>query len=224
VINHYFKDEWSYKNGLPAPDVSDADSIEGEDLSGDFVGLWESTVDLTERIEMSLNEEGSSVFDFDGLVLTVRMLFGSDNTYRVKISENSSRAFADNFKKGFGEALPKYYAELATEMGYESLDALLKEMGLTLEDLVEDALAEFDVEGLIDDMFHHKGGAFLAKGERLYTSPDTYDDINKRYYEEYEMSEDKKRFSLVCASDAVFDPDDDSKELLYPIEFVKIES
>ncbi|MBQ8742062.1 MAG: hypothetical protein IJZ03_01685 [Clostridia bacterium] len=224
VINHYLEGEWSYKDGIPTPNVSDADSIEGEDLSSNFVGLWESTVDLTERVEMSLNDEGSSLFDFDGLTLTVRMLFGSDNTYKVTISENSSKIFADNFKKGFSEALPKYYAKLASEMGYESLDDLLAEMDLTLKELVNDAVAEFDVEGLIDDMFHHKGGAFLAKGGRLYTSTDADDDINKRYYEEYVMSEDNKTFSLISASEALFDPADDSKDLLYPIEFVKIES
>lgn len=115
----------------------------------DLYGSWLTDVPAAEQVEHSLADFGITYDIPDDLVMTYEFRYAEDGTVTVCVESGSAKELAavqvEALRAGLPEMLYKQY-ETEANMDRAATDAMLESQGLTMETLVEMALAQIDFE------------------------------------------------------------------------------
>ena len=115
----------------------------------DLYGSWLTDVPAAEQVEHSLADFGITYDIPDDLVMTYEFRYAEDGTVTVCVESGSAKELAavqvEALRTGLPEMLYKQY-ETEANMDRTATDAMLESQGLTMETLVEMALAQIDFE------------------------------------------------------------------------------
>ena len=140
------------------------------------IGKWEGEWDLSTALNSMLAEnmgDSENYFNFDDFKLKVVFDFTEDGTLKVAITEDSIKAAFESLRDDLKDGLRKMYQKLIDENKYNmTVDELLAQTNLSLDQLVEQAFSEASLEtvykgiesesdyNLIDGKLYGDGGIF----------------------------------------------------------------
>lgn len=125
--------------GCDVPDDGDKDA---------FLGTWNATANLVESINESLTEGFGGVdeglveyFKISSFEVTLVYTFNKDNTYSIRVDEDSLRAAIEQTKEEVKDGALAYLEDVIAQ----------NELDMTVEELLE--ASELDLDALADSAF-----------------------------------------------------------------------
>ena len=172
--------------------------------ANEFVGTWETTVDLTDSINKEIESVGVAIDEFE---ITLVYTFNIDGTYKAEPDmdalENSFNALIDQLVDEMEKVVQGYGMSVAD---YEA------QAGISLRDAVKATYNQEMLDTLADGMTSE--GNFKAEDGKLFMSDGLENGIDEEIYETYEMDGDE--FRLLTAVGQNVD------ESIYPMIFKKV--
>lgn len=189
-----------------------------------LLGTWEATLDLTEMMneEMQMDEEMAEYITVSDFSLKMVMTFNEDDTYSMNIDKASVEAAMESMMGDLEAGMTKYFEDMLTEMGMTdvSVDDLLAEMGMSMDQLMEEsyaaAMEEEDLFGELD-----AEGNFKVKDGKIFLSDGKDYAVDENVYDTYTLEN-----GVLTLTETV-DPDMDDEtakfvEAMYPIAFLRL--
>ncbi|MBR4761945.1 MAG: hypothetical protein IK086_04855 [Clostridia bacterium] len=195
--------------------VISALSLAGCGSKKSIVGKWETEVDIGEAVSNSLGDESEELaeaFKDVNIVAKYSFEFTDEGKFSMLLDEDalveSFKGSKDAFKKFFNE----YLGAMAETMGM-GIDDLLDAQGLTIDELVDEALDE-SVEAMKENLSDaSKKGTYKIDGQKLFLAEEG-EDFTDDEYVEFEFEDDNKiKFTKITAKEGE-DEDEDSLELI----------
>ena len=140
------------------------------------IGKWEGEWDLSAALNAMLTEnmeDEENYFNFDDFKLKVIFDFAKDGTLKVVVNEDSIKAAFESLRGDLKDGLRKMYQKLIDDNKYNmTVDELLAQTNLSLDQLVEQAFSQASLESvyegiesesdynLIDGKLYGDGGFF----------------------------------------------------------------
>lgn len=179
------------------------------------VGKWEGVWDLSTALNSMLTEnmeDDENYFNFDDFKLKVVFDFTEDGTLKVAITEDSIKAAFESLKEDLKEGLRKMYQKLIDDNKYNmTVDELLAQTNLSLDQLVEQAFSQASLESVYEGI-ESESDYNLIDG-KLYGDGGFF----SKSYITYEFSGD-----TLVLKELVGEADEQAKTL-FPLTLAKVE-
>ncbi len=163
-----------------------------------IVGEWETTFEFAKIMsEDDADETLLEIIEDEGLSLEVVFEFSDNGKFELVADDKS----VEKFKKDFTDVMEEYLvATLEAMIGQQgaemSLDDLLEAQGVTLDELLEEAMVEIDFDEMLEDL--EQKGKYEVKDDKLYTYED---EIDEDEYIVFEISDDELEFTKVVTDE-----------------------
>ncbi len=183
-----------------------------------FIGSWEASIDCAELFNnlFSADEEMGEYIEIEEFELILKVTFKDDGTYKMSVDPKSVEKAVDSLKKDLKKGFTKYFQAVIDSEGLNmTVEELLVANGTNLDDLLEEAFGEDDVDAFVSEL--ESEGKFEVKDGKLYMSDDLDSDIDEDEYETYEISENELKLTDSFGEDV-----EDGKDFIYPITFKKV--
>ncbi len=137
-------------------------------------GTWKTELDMTDALNESIAGEDPELGEYvqvSSSKLSAMFTFNDDGSYSVTIDGESMDAWFDSLMKDLTGCFNDYIEALAQEEGLDmSADEMLSLMGMSLEELISQAL---DKDSLLEDMDAEENGTYeIADGKLTCTDED----------------------------------------------------
>ena len=171
-----------------------------------ITGSWAADVDMTEY----LNEIGQFL-TLDNFTIKLLAEFKEDGTYTMAGDPESAQAAMDSLKEQLKGALTDYLQAMIDESGMDTtVEELLKEADMTMEDLMAEMDEAYSAEDLVGDL--NTEGKYLFEDGKLALSDSLDEEADIAEYEAATLEGDT--LTLTGGEDA-----DSEFAGLYPIVF-----
>lgn len=176
----------------------------GDDKDGkvSVVGTWEGTVDMTDMMKMILDGMGANIKIEPGSCKVKSVyVFNEDGTYSNTPDVNDIR---------------NVYKTTMTPF----IESTAKDAGITVEALLEQMQMD-SIDAFIDSLMEATGdlkeeGKYLIEDNKLYTSSDVKEDVDKDTYEVIKITKTELTFEKLFVSGK-----EEDAEGMYPMTFKK---
>ncbi len=136
------------------------------------VGTWETEVDMLDFLLDEIgDDEAGNYIDMDEFVIKMSVEMDKDGKYAVSVDKD---AFEDQLVTMMKGMMENMMQAAANEAGV-TLDEFMSAAGMTMDELVESALAEADMDTLMADFedetgtYEYKDGKLVFDGEDEWT-------------------------------------------------------
>ena len=168
--------------GCGAPGSGDKDA---------FLGTWEATADLVESINKDLSEGFAGVdegmaeyFKISSFEVTLVYTFNKDDTYSIRLDEDSLKAAIEHTKDEVKDGVGAYFEDVIAEAELDmTVEELLEASELDLDDLADSAFDYNMIRGSFTNEFECEG-KWKAENGQLYLSKsvnEEADDLSELY-------------------------------------------
>ena len=155
-----------------------------------IVGTWRYTIDFEQALASSgesadlsaLGAMGEGFADlFKGLSMVVVLDLREDGTFTFSFDEASVKAAVDGMISKMGEILPSLIASMSG-MSEEEFMAALAEAGMTMEDLIQQSMAQVNTEDITKELqASSKEGTYRYQDGKLYLTGKDEEEKNDQY-------------------------------------------
>ena len=182
-----------------------------------LVGTWTATIDLADALneELAADEEIGPYIQVSSFSLVYTMTFTSEDTYSMTVDET---ALSGEFEAMKAEVEAGLYSYLDAMIEAEGLsmtaDELLALSNMSMADLLDEALSEDMITGLVDEL--NMEGNFEAKDGKLFLSDGLEYSVDQTMYELYTLAGSTLTIDAGTASGA-----DEMSQYIFPMVFTK---
>lgn len=155
-----------------------------------IVGTWEGSVNIGDKLEQVLESdmdmaELMSYFDFDGIDITMQIVFDKDGSYSVAYVDDGS---SEKIEKAYREGFIEMFDDLLAGTGYTLADVAAQE-NMT-EDEYLDAMVEIAMQSIASLYDEISAGTYEIEEGKLYMIEDG-DDKDDDTYTTYKLSKNE---------------------------------
>lgn len=189
---------------------SDADKL---------VGTWTTALDLTELLndEIAAGDETMAAYvQVKDFTLNMTVTFKEDGTYTMGIDEASMTAAMEGVLAALKDGMYDYFEDVLAEAGLNmTVDELLAESGISMDELMDEAFSEAMKEDMFGDLSSQ--GNFEVKDGKLFLSDGLDYAVDETIYEVYTLKGNTLTFEESVGSDL-----DQVFIDMYPLIFEKV--
>lgn len=183
---------------------------------GDLTGAWEHTARLEDLAAAVSTEQIVKIIPYFGLgdtEATLRFEFSEDGTYRVSILD--AQKLHDRLWDNLVAGTKRLFTENAAKMGI-TLERILEQRGMTLEDLTEKLFSAEAIEAMFS-----ANGSYETAEERLFLSDSEDGEVNKGYYINYTAAGDTLTFTEIVGAEGKYQVLQQMIRSFLPMEFTR---
>lgn len=182
-----------------------------------LVGTWNTTIDMAESFnqELAADPEMAEYLSLESLEVGYTLTFSEDDTFALTVDTASMDAAAVTLAETMTEGMKKYFADAFAAEGIEmDVDAALAAMGMDLDALVDELMAEIFTEEAYAEM--NVSGKYKVEGGKLYLSESVDEEPSTDAYNPYTL--DGSTLTLEAGTDA-----DGEMAYLFPMVLTRAE-
>lgn len=180
------------------------------------MGAWEGTVDLTEYLTTMVTEGDESMsdyFNFSRLTMDLTLTFTEEGVCTLEFPQESAEALIASLLEQMKPAMEKVLEDALAAEGLDmTLDEFLSLTGISLDDLMAEAMDEAIAEDMLSEL--EESGNYLVKDGKLYISDDLDSEIDEDDYQLYTIE------NGVLTIEAA-EGDTDKENFLFPLTLTR---
>lgn len=182
-----------------------------------LVGTWSCTKDISDLVMSALaaaDPTTADYFTFTDLPLEITMVLNADNTYSMEgVADELTDKLFEQMRSGLETMLEEALRDAELDM---TLDEFLTASGISMDDLLDELAAEFDLTDSISAL--SVSGKYMVEGDKLYTSDDMDSEIDPEEYTTFTLVDGVLTFVSVTDSDV----DADDLADILPLTFHRV--
>ncbi len=158
-----------------------------------LLGTWTGQINDASRINLLLADtygaEMAEYWKIEEFNIPIIMTFRADGTYRQAVDKDALNGSMEQLKQVLNTGLTKFLEDLIAASDTDiTVEELMQSMNISVEDLLDAAFSAEAIRSVESD--YTSEGKFEAADGKLYTSVGLEFDIDKNWYEIYEISGD----------------------------------
>lgn len=182
----------------------------GSETKTTIVGTWETDIDMTDMLNEQMVAAGVGDFiTISSFNLTLIMEFNENGTGALRMDEKALEKSFEGLADDMAKGMKSYFSSMGLD-----LDELLAMEGMSMDDFIDEMMAEMDVESM--GMEFNLEFNYKTEGDKLYISEDIDSEINTDTYNTYEL---KGNTLTLDAGNEVLD---DGMEILFPMTLKRV--
>lgn len=182
----------------------------GSETKTTIVGTWETDIDMTDMLNEQMVAAGVGDFiTISSFNLTLIMEFNENGTGALRMDEKALEKSFEGLADDMAKGMKSYFASMGLD-----LDELLAAEGMSMDDFIDEMMAEMDVESMGIEFnleFNYK-----TEGDKLYISEDIDSEINTDTYNTYKLS--GNTLTLDAGNEVL----EDGMEILFPMTLKRV--
>jgi len=184
-----------------------------------FIGTWETTLEMASYLNDAVSggdQEMAKYVNIDSFALKMNFTFKDDGTYAISVDPDTLTSAMENFKGTFSQGMTSYLEEMMKSQGVEmSVDEALDTLyGMTMDELVEQSMGDFDMESMSEDMAAE--GNWKVDDGKLFLSDGTDYEVDEEIYDTYEFDGENLKLLESVGTD------DEDLAGFYPLTLTKV--
>ncbi len=187
-----------------------------------LVGSWTGEIDDASRINLLLADaygaEMAQYWNIDSFPVTIVMTFREDGTYSQNVDKDKLEIAMEQFREDLSTGLNAFLEDLiAASDSTITVEELMDQLNISVDDLLNTVFSEESI-GQVEQEYTFEGN-YQTEDGKLYTSVGLDYNVDKNWYETYELNGDTLTLlSLVCTEDG-----QEADQDRYPIVLTKTE-
>ena len=156
-----------------------------------ITGSWAADVDMTEYLNKLLGEEEelSQYLTLENFTIKLLAEFKDDGTYTMACDPASADAAMDGLKEQTKDAMLRYMQDMIDESGMDTtVEDLLAESGMTMDDLMAEMDEAYSAEDLVGDL--NMEGKYVYEEGKLALSNSLDEEADIAEYEPVSLEGD----------------------------------